>query len=170
MHKFTLRTTVLAAALVCSSLAFAATPQQGSSANTAASSAEHPQSLLDQLNLTDAQKTSIRNLLVQNMQQARTEMQTLRPKEQAFTNAKPGTSEYRTATTELATAESTAAHAQVLRQAQLREGIYNVLTPDQRTKLASLRAQREAQIEKMRQQRAQQQSSGAPASSGAPSR
>lgn len=154
--------TVLAAALVCSPLAFAATnPPVATSAGTnAATRTGHQQhgrhagrmmGMLDQLDLTDTQRTSIRQMLRQNFEQARPDMQALRQKELAFESATPGSSAYQTATNDLAQAESNAAHARVLRQAELHTKIYNELTPAQRTKLASIRSQREAKIKQWRE-------------------
>jgi Spy/CpxP family protein refolding chaperone len=86
----------------------------------------------------------------QNFQQARPEMQSLRQKRVAFDNATPGTSQFQSAANDLAQAESTAAHAQVLRQADLRTKIYNLLTSEQRTKLASLIQQRQQEMQQRR--------------------
>ena len=161
MRKPMIRSTLLAALLACSSLAFAATPQQtapsGSSATAPRAHQQRQPNLFDQLGLTDAQRTSVRQLMQQNFQQARPEMQTLGQKRMAFENATPGTSQFQSAANDLAQAESTAAHAQVLRQADLRTKIYNLLTSEQRTKLASL--------VKQRQQEMQAQRAAAPAAS-----
>lgn len=179
MRKSIFRTTLLAAALGCTSIAFAATPQattSGSSGSTAAKSgqaAQHRPNLFDELGLSDSQRSSVRQLLQQNMQQARPQLQSLRQKQMAFENATPGTSAYKSATDDLAQAESTAAREQVMRQADLRTKVYNLLTPDQRTKLASLRAQRNQQMAQRRQQmlqRQQQQSSNAQTSPKSSSR
>jgi Spy/CpxP family protein refolding chaperone len=86
----------------------------------------------------------------QNFQQARPEIQSLRQKRLAFDNATPGTSQFQSAANDLAQAESTAAHDQVLRQADLRTKIYNLLTAEQRTKLASLIQQRQQQMQQRR--------------------
>jgi Spy/CpxP family protein refolding chaperone len=150
----------LASTLVCSPLAFAAAnPPAGSTAGGAAAKSGQPadragrMGMLDQLGLTDAQRTSIRQILRQSFEQTRPEMQALRQKELAFETATPGSPAYQTATSDLAQAESNAAHAQVLRQAALRTRIYNQLTPAQRAKLAGLQAQREAKIKQWRESR-----------------
>jgi len=152
--------TVLAAALVCSPLAFAATnPPAATNAGTSAATSRTGQhhgrhawrtmGMLDQLDLTDTQRTSI--------------MQALRQKKLAFESATPGSSAYQTATDDLAQAESNAARARVLRQAELHTKIYNELTPAQRTKLASIRSQREAKIKQWRESHVR--SANAPATS-----
>lgn len=159
MRKSMIRATLLAAMLACSSLAFAAAPQQAASGTSATAPRAHQQpNLFDQLGLTDSQRSSVRQLMQQTFQQARPEMQSLRQKRMAFENATPGTSQYQSAANDLAQAESSGAHAQVLRQADLRTKIYNLLTAEQRTKLASL-------VKQQRQQEMQQQRAAAPAAS-----
>lgn len=107
--------------------------------------------MLDQLNLTDAQHTSIRELMQQSFTAARPAMQTLRQQRMAFEQATPGGADYQSAAIALAQAEADAAHAKVLREADLRSKIYNVLTPAQRTQLASLKEQRKARVQKWRE-------------------
>ena len=149
MRKSMIRSTLLATLLACSSVAFAAAPQQAASGTSAAAPRAHQQrpNLFDQLGLTDAQRTSVRQLMQQNFQQARPEMQTLGQKRMAFENATPGTSQFQSAANDLAAAESSAAHDQVLRQADLRTRIYNLLAAEQRTRLASLVKQRQQEMQ-----------------------
>jgi len=143
-----MRSTLLAAMLACSSLAFAAAPQAASApATPQAQPQRQSNDLFSQLGLTDAQRSSVRQLMQQNFQQARPEIQSLRQKRLAFDDATPGTSQFQSAANDLAQAESTAAHAQVLRQADLGTKIYNLLTSAQRTKLASLIQQRQQQMQ-----------------------
>lgn len=173
MCKPFLRSTVLAAALACSSFAFAAAPPSAASTGEATSHSHmhrlhhgrHGMSMLDQLNLTDSQRTSVHQLMRQSFQEARPAVQTLRQKRMAFENATPGSAEFQTAANALAQAESSAAHARVLHQAELRTKIYNLLTPAQRTQLASLRAQHEAKMKQWRESHMQRHSTNAPASS-----
>lgn len=159
MRKPLIRAAFFAAMLGCSALALAAAPQQTAPSGTSATAprAHQQPDVFDQLGLTDSQRSSVRQLIQQNFQQARPEMQSLRQKRMAFENATPGTSQYQSAANDLAQAESSGAHAQVLRQADLRTKIYNLLTAEQRTKLASL--------VKQRQQEMQQQRTTAPAAS-----
>lgn len=175
MHHFSARTALCLALLAGSPLAFAASPQASSAGAEAGQHARHGQhegmrgtghqmGLIQQLDLTDAQRTSIRQMMRDSFQQARPQMMALRQQRLAFDNATPGTSDYQTLANNLAQAESTAAHNEILRQAALRTKMYNVLTPAQRTKLASLVAERRQQMEQ-RRARMQQQRSGAPASS-----
>jgi len=85
----------------------------------------------------------------------------------AFDNATPGSAAYQSAANDLARAESNAAHAQVLRQAALRTNIYDLLTPEQRTQYATLRAQHRTKMKQWRESHMQKPSGSAPASSAA---
>src|SRR6185437_16292527 len=97
MRKPMIRSTLLAALLACSSLAFAATPQQaspGTSATAPHAQQQRQPNLFDELGLTDSQRSSVRQLLQQSLQQARPELQALGQKRMAFENATPGTSPF----------------------------------------------------------------------------
>lgn len=161
MRTFPAHSALFAALLVCTPLAFAAPPPASSaSAGSMAQpmhqrgesmqKRDHRMGMLDQLNLTDAQRTSIRELRQQSFTTARPAMQTLRQQRMAFERATPGSADYQTAANTLAQAEADAARTRVLREADLRGKIYNVLTPAQRTQLASLKEQREARMQKWR--------------------
>lgn len=147
---------MLAAVLACSPLAFAATPQQAAPQGSAAAAQAQraPNLLFDELGLTDTQRTSVRQLMQRNFEQARPQLETLNQKRMAFENATPGSSQFQAAANDLAQAESTAAHDEVLRQAALRTKIYNLLTSEQRTKLATLRARNEQRMRQRQQQAA----------------
>lgn len=160
MRKLLTRSTLLAAVLACSPLAFAAGPQQAAPQAAAAApnaQAKRAPNLFDELGLTETQRTQVRTLMQQNFQQARPQIEGLNQKRMAFESATPGSSQFQTAANDLAQTESTVAHDEVLRQAALRTKIYNLLTSEQRTKLATLRAQA--------QQRMQQRQQAAPAAS-----
>lgn len=173
MHKFHLRSAALVAALACSPLVFAAAPPPAGTATTGASQpgkhrgSGHHMKLFDQLNLSDTQRASVHQLFQQNFEQARPEMQALRQKRMAFDNAIPGSAGYQSAVNDLAQAESAAAHARVLRQAELRTRIHDLLTPEQRTQYATLRAQHEAKMKRRHESHMQKHSGKAPASSAA---
>lgn len=173
MSKSYGRSALVAAAIGVASLAFAVTgtaatppvPPPPPNAATHAPQAR-PQSILDQLDLTDAQRTRIRELAEKNVKQERPLMQMLRAKQDAFASLTPGTSGYQAAANALATAEGNAARNRVLNEASFRESVYHLLTPAQRTKVTQLTAERKAKIQKWRQQRMQQ---AAAAKAAAPS-
>jgi Spy/CpxP family protein refolding chaperone len=182
---------LLAAAVGCSSLAFAATGMQTSAPASPSSSGSMQKGkwhgmhhghmrrgggmrhggmhmldmhMLGKLDLSDTQRTSIRQMMRNSFEQTRPEMQALRQKREALEAATPGSSEYRSATDELASAEANAARQRVVREATLRTRIYGVLTEQQRTQLASLRAERKARMQQWRSGHPRHHSTGAPAS------
>lgn len=164
MPSRTFRTTALAAAIALAPLAMAAGAAHAQSApSTSAAKPEAPaarHSILDELNLTEAQQSSIREMMQQNFQQLRPQLQSLTQKRQAFENATPGSSGYQSAVDDLARAEADFAKARVLREGTVRSKVYELLTPTQRTRLKELMAEQQARIEKMRQA---QQPPGSPA-------
>lgn len=99
--------------------------------------------LFRQLDLTQAQRASIRDFAKAGFQQAHPEMLALRQKRAAFESAVPGTAAYQAASNDLAHAEANAALARALRRSDLRSRIYQLLTPAQRAQLATLQAQRQ---------------------------
>lgn len=167
MHSRIFRTTALAAAIAFSPLAMAAgtTPAQSapsaSAAKPEASGARR--SILDELDLTTAQQSSVRETMQQNFQQLRPQMQALTQKREAFENVTPGGPGYQSAVNELAQAEAEFAKAQTLREGAMRKKIYELLTPTQRTKLKELMAERQARIAQMRQAEQAQQAGGSSA-------
>ncbi|HEX5954076.1 MAG TPA: Spy/CpxP family protein refolding chaperone [Rhodanobacteraceae bacterium] len=154
MHHFPFRSAVLAAALACAPLAFAASPPPAGSTTGMSQPAKHHggyhMHMFDKLNLSDSQRTSVQQLFQQSFEQARPEMQALQQKQAAFQNATPGSAAYQSAANDLAQAESNAARDRVLRQAELHTKIYNLLTPEQRTQYATLRAQHETGMKRWR--------------------
>lgn len=166
MRRLLLRSTALLAALACAPLAFAAAPPASSAApGTSAAPMQHHgwmhhdqgrrmhrghMGMFRQLDLTDTQRTEIKQIRKEQWAQGRTSMQALRERRMAYAHATPGTAAYQTAVDNLAQAESTAAHARVVNEAARRAKIYNVLTPAQRTKLASLQTERQARMQKWR--------------------
>lgn len=171
MRKF-LVPTLLATALACPPLAFAATSAPAPSATTGATSqdglrgmhhGDHAMRLYRQLDLTDTQRTNIQQMMRASFEQAQPEMTALREKRMAFWNATPGSAGYQAAASDLAQAESKAASAQVLREADVRTKIYATLTPEQRTKLAALRTERQQQMQQRRHARMNRHGPAAPA-------
>jgi Spy/CpxP family protein refolding chaperone len=172
MHTKVLRSALLAAFAGFSSLAFATAGAQTADTPTSASSApmhrgmhhgmqrwhgsqqEH-MDVLRQLDLTDTQRSHIQQMMRDEHTQSRPEMQALMQKRKALENATPGTAEYQTAAQQLGQAEAQAAQARVTRHAQMRAKIYNELTPEQRSKLASLSSEHQDRMQDWRCKRAQ---------------
>lgn len=168
MKKAIFRSSLLAAAVGFSSLAFAATGAQTTDASTSPpSSSQMQQGMhhdmhhdrrhhrdnmgeLSKLDLTATQRTNIQQMMREDHAQSRPEMQALMQKRTAFENATAGSTGYQTAAEQLAQAEGQAAQSRVTRQAAMRTKIYNMLTAQQRTQLATLRSQRQARMQKWR--------------------
>lgn len=162
------KTYFLSAALViafgCAPLAFAQQADHAWHGHHGMAMGDH---MYDQLNLSDAQRTQIKQLTKQDFAQAKPQMQALRQARQAFEAAAPGTAGYQTAASNLAEAEADAARTRTTNRANLRAQIYQVLTPAQRTQLASLRAQQKAQMQQWRESHTQGDDAAAPDSSAA---
>lgn len=187
MRKLLIPSALLATAFVCSPLALAGTTPATSSstAKVVTSHPGHPghwhhhhrfhrmhhrghgMSALRQLDLTEAQRTSIHKLTRESFQQARAGMDDLHQKRMAFEKATPGTAAYQSAASDLAKAEASAAQSRVMRRADLNTKIYNLLTTEQHTKLAGIRAKREARMEKWRASHKHPMAKAAPAASTA---
>jgi Spy/CpxP family protein refolding chaperone len=110
---------------------------------------------LARLNLSDAQRASIKQFAKQSFGQLKPEMEALRTQRKAFESMDPTSSGYQTATNNLARAEADLASARVIQRAALRAQIYNLLTPAQRTQLATDRAQRQARMQQWKDFQAQ---------------
>lgn len=112
------------------------------------------------LNLTDAQKASIKQIMQTAFSQGKAQRQALRQQREAFEQMAPNASGYQAAATALAQAEGAATTARVQQRAAVRAQIYAILTPAQQAQLATLKAQREARREQWQQFKAQHPVSG----------
>lgn len=144
MRKTFLASAILAAAIGCASFA----PTIAQAAPGPLWHRHHDTAMgrhmYGRLDLNDAQRAQIKQLMHQGFAQAKPQMQALRQARQAYASALPGTVAFQSATSALAQAEADAAGARVTRQANLRAQIYQVLTPAQRDQLAQIRQQRQA--------------------------
>jgi len=164
MRKIHLLSAALVVALGCAPLAFAQQAGHAWHGHHGMAMGGH---VYDQLNLSDAQRTQIKQLTQQNFAQAKPQMQALRQARQAFESAAPGTADYQTAASNLAEAEADAARTRTTHRANLRAQIYQMLTPAQRTQLASLRAQHKARKQQWRESHTPGGDAAAPDSSAA---
>lgn len=103
---------------------------------------DHWMRTLRQLDLSEAQRQNIRQLVRADFKQARPEMIALREKQLAFETVKPGTPAYEAASNDLGQAAANAALARMLSRTKLRGQIYKLLTPAQQTQLATIQSQR----------------------------
>ncbi|HET7301308.1 MAG TPA: Spy/CpxP family protein refolding chaperone [Oleiagrimonas sp.] len=163
MRTLLIPAALLATAFVCSPLALAGTtpaasastvktinPHSGHRHHHRMHHRGHGMHALRKLDLTESQRSNIHQLVRENMQQARTGMSDLHQKRMALEKATPGTAAYQNAANDLAKAAASSARSRVMRRADLNKKIYGLLTAEQRTKLADMRAQRQARMEKWR--------------------
>ncbi len=106
---------------------------------------------LRKLDLTDAQRASVKQIMKDSFSQNRTQRQTLRQQRQAFASMTPDQVGYQTAAARLAQAEGDATRARVQQKADVRAKIYAVLTPQQKAEMATMRAQPQARHEKWKE-------------------
>jgi len=116
---------------------------------------------LNKLNLSDAQKASIKQLVQQNFASLKTQRQALRQQRQAFEALTPDSPSYQAAAASLAQAEANFTSARVTARANLQAQIYAQLSSAQKSQLASLKAQRQQRIQEWKQFRAQHASQNA---------
>jgi Spy/CpxP family protein refolding chaperone len=114
---------------------------------------------MQKLNLTDAQKTSIRNLVKTSFSQTKPQRDALRQQRQAFEAMTPDQVGYQAAATQLAQAEAAATQNRVQQRAQLKAQIYALLTPQQKAQWATLKQEREQRRQQWEQFKAQQKAS-----------
>lgn len=107
------------------------------------------------LNLSDAQKANIKQIMQNAFSQTKTQRQNLRQQREAFEQMAPNASGYQAAATALAQAEGAAATARVQQRAAIRAQIYAVLTPAQQAQLATMQADRQARHRQWEQFKAQ---------------
>ena len=118
------------------------------------------------LNLSDAQKASIKQIMKSSFGQGKGQRQALRQQREAFEAMKPTDAGYQSAAAALAQAEGAATTARVQQMANVRAQVYNVLTPAQQSQLAAQKAQAQARRQQWEQFRAQQKAAGTSATSG----
>ncbi len=112
---------------------------------------------LKELNLSDEQKASVKQLFKQTHEQLKPQMQALMSDREALIAATPGTAAYQTAATNLAQAASTAASARVQSETALVTQVYGLLTDAQKAQWATLQAQHQAKMAEWQAKHAQAQ-------------
>jgi Spy/CpxP family protein refolding chaperone len=110
---------------------------------------------LHQLDLSDAQKASIKQLVQQNFAQLKSQRDAVRQQRTAFEALTPDAPNYQSAAASLAQAEASLTSTRITQGAALRAQVYAVLTSAQKTQLASLKAEREARFQQWKAFKAQ---------------
>jgi Spy/CpxP family protein refolding chaperone len=110
---------------------------------------------LGKLDLTEAQHASIKQIVHNSFAQNKAQRQALHQQRKAFESMTPDQVGYQAAAARLAQAEGDATRVRVQQKANVRAQIYAVLTPTQKAKMATLRAQKQARREQWKQFRAE---------------
>ena len=110
---------------------------------------------LNKLNLTDAQRASVKQIMQTSFAQNKTQRQALGQQRSAFESMTPDQVGYQAAAASLAQAEGTAAQARVQQRAAITAQVYAVLTAPQKAQLATFKAQQLARKAQWQQFKAQ---------------
>ncbi|MEO8777205.1 MAG: Spy/CpxP family protein refolding chaperone [Rhodanobacter sp.] len=111
--------------------------------------------MFHKLNLSDAQKASVKQIINSSRQQGKTQWQALRQQRAAFESMTPNQVGYQSAAASLAQAEGQATQARVQQMANVRAQIYALLTPAQQAQAATFKAQAQARRAQWKQFKAQ---------------
>lgn len=162
MRKNLILGLALSSALAIGSFAIAAqdAPGPGGPGGWGHHGGHHGMMDFHKLNLTDAQKASIKQIMKSSFEQGKGQRQALRQQREAFEAMKPTDAGYQSAAAALAQAEGAAATARVQQMANVRARVYNVLTPAQQSQLAAQKAQEQARRQQWQQFKAQQKAAG----------
>jgi protein CpxP len=106
---------------------------------------------LQKLDLSDAQRASIKQIMSNSREQNKPSRQALRQQRSAFEAMSPTSAGYQAAAASLAKAEGQATQERVMQMADLRARIYTVLTPAQQTQLVALKAQEQTRRQQWQQ-------------------
>ncbi len=142
MRKSTPLLLILAAAVSCTTLAVSA--QTGPYGGWHGGHGHGHFMPLNKLNLTDAQRASIKQIMQNSFAQNKTQRQALHQQREAFDAMTPDQVGYQAAAASLASAEAAATQQHVQQQAATRAQIYAVLTTAQKAQYATMQAQQQA--------------------------
>ena len=145
---------ILASAVAATTIAFAA-PAAGSFGGWHHGQGHGQLMAFSKLNLTDAQRASIKQIMQTSFAQNKTQRQALRQQRSAFEAMTPDQGGYQSAATRLAKAEGSAAQLRVQQRANVRAQIYALLNAAQKAQLATFKAQRQARRQQWQQFKAQ---------------
>ena len=160
MRKHTLLSLALASALaIGTTVAMAAPGASGPNASNHGWHGHHDRHgqmmMFHKLNLSDAQKASVKQIVSTSRQQNKTQWQALRQQRAAFEAMTPNQVGYQAAAASLAQAEGQATQTRVQQMANVRAQIYAVLTPAQQAQAATFKAQAQARRAQWKQFKAQ---------------
>jgi protein CpxP len=107
--------------------------------------------LFSKLDLSDAQRASIKQIISSSREQNKTSRQALSQQRAAFEAMPENSAGYQAAASNLATTEAQATHDRVLQMASIRAQIHALLTPAQQAQLATLKTQEQARHQQWQQ-------------------
>lgn len=152
---------ILSSALALTSVAMAAGPdghqggrEQGRSGHGHHRGHGHDMAF-KKLDLTDAQRASIKQIVSNSRTQNKGQREALRQQREAFRSMTPDQVGYQAAAARLAQAEGSAMQVRVQQKANVRAQVYAVLTPAQKAKMATMRAEHQARREQWKSFKAQ---------------
>jgi Spy/CpxP family protein refolding chaperone len=147
---------ILTSAMALTTLAIAAPAGQDAGMGHGHHSHRHGQDMgFKKLNLTDAQRASIKQIAHSSFAQNKTQWQALRQQRSAFESMTPDQVGYQAAAASLAQAEADATRVRVQQKATVRAQIYAVLTPAQKAQMATMKQEKQARREQWKQFKAQ---------------
>ncbi|HET6432633.1 Spy/CpxP family protein refolding chaperone [Dyella sp.] len=154
MRKTTSLGLILASALTLSTLAVAGTggeSRDGGRFHGHHGRHEGMRHAFAKLDLSDAQKASIKQITQASREQNKSQWQALRTQREAFESLTPDQPGYQAAAARLAQAEGDATRQRVEQRARIQAQVYAVLTPTQKAKLLAMRTERQARREQWQQ-------------------
>ncbi|MEO8998907.1 MAG: Spy/CpxP family protein refolding chaperone [Rhodanobacter sp.] len=147
---------ILTSAMALTAIAVAAPAGHADGMHQGRHSHRHGQDMgLKKLNLTDAQRASIKQIVHGSFAQNKTQWQALRQQRNALESMTPDQVGYQTAAASLAQAEADATRVRVQQKATVRAQIYAVLTSTQKAQMASMKLAKQARREQWQQFKAQ---------------
>jgi periplasmic protein CpxP/Spy len=147
---------ILGSTLALATIAMAAPAGQGADMHQGRHSHGHGHDMgFRKLDLTDAQRTSIKQIMHASFAQNKTQWTALRQQRSAFESMTPDQVGYQAAAARLAQAEGDATRVRVQQKATVRAQIYALLTPAQKAKMATMQTEKQARREQWKQFRAE---------------
>jgi protein CpxP len=99
---------------------------------------------MSKLNLTDAQRASVKQIMQTSFAQNKTQRQAVHQQREAFEAMTPNQVGYQAAASSLAQAEGAATQLRVQQEATIRAQVYALLTPQQQAQYATMKTQQQA--------------------------
>ncbi|GGY18755.1 hypothetical protein GCM10008098_08540 [Rhodanobacter panaciterrae] len=156
---------ILTSAMALTAIAVAAPAGQDAGMGHGHHSHRHGQGMgFQKLNLTDAQRASIKQIMQSSFAQNKTQWQALRQQRSAFESMTPDQVGYQAAAASLAQAEAAATQVRVQQKANVRAQIYAVLTPTQKAQMATMKQEKQARRAEWKQFKAQHAASSSSSS------